>query len=56
MTGKYYVSECRECGKRSSSRYHCSNSTGPTLNPPSLIGKCPTSSDGKHKPKWIEVE
>lgn len=47
----YYVTVCSKCGK---TQGHC-NTVGdkkPLSPPTSMLGKCPSNRDGKHKPKW----
>ena len=51
MANKIFASVCMYCGK-AENRRNCSNR--PTYSPPNMGGKCPSSPDGKHKPKWEE--
>lgn len=46
-----YVTICWCCGK-AGQRRTCSSR--PASTPPSIPGKCPSSPDGKHKPRWEE--
>ena len=51
MPAIYYMPVCSQCGKRGGGS--CSRTDGPPKsNPPSIPGRCPSSSDGKHKPRW----
>ncbi len=47
-----YVTVCWCCGKRGNVRTF---NNPPTINPQTLVGKCVSSPDGKHKPRWEEV-
>lgn len=53
MATRYFVPTCMYCGKTGSRRPQ-SNGCRPSTAPPSMAGKCPSSPDGKHKPKWEE--
>lgn len=46
-----YAAVCLFCGKVGNRR---TCSSRPAVAPPSISGKCPSSPDGKHKPKWEE--
>ncbi|WP_160279884.1 hypothetical protein [Anaerovibrio lipolyticus] len=44
---------CVRCGKKCGGGISRSESAGPpAINPPLTSGKCPSSTDGKHKPCW----
>ena len=44
---------CIFCGKKcGGGMTRSENSGAPTSNPPTPSGKCPSSPDGKHKPRW----
>ena len=47
-----WKSECGKCGASNSCKI---GTTGPKPSkaPNAISGKCPSSSDGKHKPKWV---
>ena len=47
-----WVSVCSKCGKRGSATTRPAELGRPGSNPPHIGGKCPSSSDGNHKPKW----
>lgn len=47
-----WVSVCSCCGRAGSSITRADNQGKPHSNPYSIGGKCPSSSDGKHKPRW----
>lgn len=55
MAAVVWQSVCSKCGKAGSRNSRPANLGRPTSNPPSIGGKCPSSSDGKHKPKWIKA-
>lgn len=47
---------CIYCGKKCSGATSRPASAGkPTMNPPIPSGKCPSSPDGKHKPRWEQA-
>ncbi len=47
---------CLFCGKKCGGGISRSDSAGaPATNPPTSSGKCPSSPDGKHKPRWEKV-
>ena len=53
MSSVKWESICLFCGKRHGGGMTRSESSGaPTTNPPMPSGKCPSSPDGKHKPRW----
>ena len=52
MASKRYVTICLWCGRQGTRRQF---NNGPTINPPAILGKCPSSPDGKHKPRWQDA-
>ena len=46
---------CSKCGKGGSCTSRPDNLGRPTYNPPSMGGTCPSSSDKKHKPRWVKI-
>lgn len=50
-----WQSVCSRCGKGGSCTTRSDSMGRPTSPPSSISGKCPSSSDGKHKPKWIKA-
>lgn len=47
---------CQWCGKVGSSRGTGSTMTGGTPNTtPTIPGKCPSSPNGKHAPRWEPI-
>lgn len=55
MAAVKYQSVCIYCGKGGSSTSVSESLGQPRSNPPSIGGKCPSSPDGKHKPRWEKV-
>lgn len=53
MASKKYIVKCANCGK--ASLISRTSTSWPASAPPSMPGKCPSSSDGKHKPMWEEA-
>lgn len=49
-----WQSVCSCCGKAGGTRLFPQD-TRPFNNPSPIGGKCPSSSDGKHRPKWVKV-
>ena len=47
-----WQSVCSRCGKGGPSTIVNDTMGRPRTNPPNIGGKCPSSPDGKHKPKW----
>ncbi len=50
-----WQSVCTKCGKSGSTTSRSENLGSPSSTPPAIGGKCPSSSDGKHKPKWVKL-
>ncbi len=51
--GIRYGNVCMWCGKSGGSNYGPGPGGGaPSSTPPAISGKCPSSPDGKHKPRW----
>ena len=46
-----YRAVCFRCGKAGTS-ISVANGKRPSIAPPKMNGKCPSSSDGEHKPRW----
>ena len=51
MASTCYMTVCSECGKKGGSGWIRSDGP-PKSSPPSMPGRCPSSYDGKHKPRW----
>lgn len=52
MEKKTYITQCSRCGQSYGSKV-TTNGAAPSRTPSSMSGKCPSSSDGKHKPRWV---
>lgn len=50
-----WQSICSKCGKGGPSCTKSSSDGQPRQAPPQIGGKCPSSNDGSHKPKWVKV-
>ncbi len=50
-----WQSVCSRCGKGGPSTSRSDSMGRPSTTPPAIGGKCPASTDGKHKPKWERV-
>lgn len=50
-----WQSVCSRCGKGGSCNSRSDTMGRPTISPPSIGGTCPSSSDKKHKPKWVKL-
>ena len=50
-----WQSVCSKCGKGGPGCTRSSSDGQPKQNPPTIGGKCPSSNDGAHKPKWVKV-
>ena len=51
--GIRYGNVCIWCGKSGGANYSGGSGGGtPSSTPPQIPGKCPSSPDGKHKPRW----
>ena len=49
-----WQSVCSYCVKGGSTMSISETQGRPHSNPSSIGGKCPSSPDGKHKPKWVK--
>ncbi|MDO5297471.1 MAG: hypothetical protein Q4F00_12750 [bacterium] len=47
-----WMSVCTRCGKACGTPLTIQAGKRPTNTPYPINGKCPSSPDGKHKPKW----
>ena len=50
-----WVAVCRYCGKAGGKHTRSESQGRPTMNPPSMGGKCPSSPTGKHAPQWVRA-
>ena len=49
-----YITRCIYCGKQGSN--NMMKAGGPPKSTPSaMVGKCPSSPNGKHAPRWEEA-
>lgn len=55
MASTKWQSVCSKCGKGGSSMNRSETLGRPSSPPYPIGGTCPSSSDGKHKPKWQKV-
>lgn len=43
---------CIFCGRKCGGMSRSETQGTPTTNPPNTSSKCPSSPDGRHKPRW----